>query len=122
VKSESIVEWLGGALFSEDDLKLFIDRSLGFSQDAIDVVAGVAVLFAAALVLRKPVSSIWPLLIVLLLASLNASSDWWMGQGPRPDPHFRQAARDLLVTMAVPMLLMLSARWAPWLYRPPSGR
>jgi hypothetical protein len=110
----------GSVVFTWRDVKLFIEHSVAFSQDAIHVVAGVVILIVAALVLRKPVSSIWPWLVVLLLASLNEFADLWISQWPQRAMQYGEGARDLLLTMAVPTLIMFSVRWAPQLFRPSS--
>jgi diacylglycerol kinase len=119
----AIVERLGagfGALaFAWEDVKLFIQHSVAFSQDAIHVVVGAIILLVAALVLRKPVSSIWPWLVVLLFASLNELIDLWVDQWPERSAQLGEGARDLLLTLVVPTLILLSARLAPQLYRPP---
>jgi hypothetical protein len=119
---KTIVEWFGGAVLSEQDWRTFFEYSVRFSQEAIHVVAAVVILFVAAAALRKPVSSLWPWMVLLLLASLNALGGLGMGQGPQPGVDYGEAARDLLLTMAVPTFLMLSVRWAPGLFRPPSRR
>lgn len=52
-------------------LKDWLVDWFGLDRDAIHVLAGVAILFAAAALLRRPIASPWPWLCVLLIELAN---------------------------------------------------
>lgn len=99
------------------EAKLFVEHSIGFSLDALHVLAGVIVLIAVALLLRKPISNGWPWSIVLAATLANELVDLWVEQWPSPGMQYGESAKDLLLTMFVPTLLLLTARKLPGLYR-----
>ena len=116
-----MLETIWGAVstlaISWEETKRFFEHSIAFSRDALHVIAGVVFLLVAAALVRKPVSNIWPWLIVLALAIVNEFLDLWIQRWPNPGIQYGESAKDLILTMALPTLLMLSARLAPGLYR-----
>jgi hypothetical protein len=55
-------------------LKEFARHALGFSMDALHVMAGVVLLFAIAALLRTSVARPLPLFIVLVIEVINGAS------------------------------------------------
>ena len=104
------------------DVKLFLENSVAVSQDSIHVLASMVVLLAAAALMRRPVSTLGPWLAVLGLACINEVIDHWVARPPVVARHYGESVKDLLLTMALPTLVLLSARLAPGLYRPPRKR
>lgn len=104
-------------IFSWNDSKLFFERSLAFSPDALHVIASVLVQLAAAFVLRKPLSSSWPWFVVFAAALTNEVNDLWIEQWPDAAVQYGEGFKDILLTMFLPTVLMLSTRWLPGLYR-----
>jgi hypothetical protein len=102
--------------------KLFFERTVAFSNDSVHVIGGVLIQLAAALLLRKPLSSWWPWLVVLLLALINEFIDLWVEQWPEPAMQYGEGFKDLLLTMMLPTVLLLSLRVFPSLFRPEKGR
>lgn len=104
--------------------KLFIENSFAFSTDSIHVIAGVLIFLAAALLLRRPVSNWQPWLVVLVLTSINELADLWIESWPSLGRQYGQGAKDVLLTMLLPTLLLLTARSFPRLYAPtkPAGQ
>ncbi|MFS0738133.1 hypothetical protein ABC347_13880 [Sphingomonas sp. 1P06PA] len=92
-------------------IKYEISMATGLAQDALHVHAGILVLLAAALVLRRPVSSPWPWLVVLLIELANEAIDLSnyapgsrsIGEGG--------TVRDIWNTMLAPTVLWLAARY-----------
>lgn len=93
--------------------KLFFEHSVSFSQDAVHVIAGVIILIAVALLLRKPLSSWWPWLAALLFTCINEFIDLWVERWPEPAMQYGEALKDLMLTMFLPTALLLSARLLP---------
>lgn len=111
-------------MWSWQETKLFVEHSSAFSSDSLHVIAGVLVLLVAALLLRTSVSSWRPWLVVLALVLTNEFADLWLQQWPHPGMQYGESAKDLLLTMFLPTILLLAARRAPRLWTrslPPTG-
>lgn len=98
------------------EAKFFLRHSMAFSLDAVHVIAGVVVMIAAALLLRKPVTSSTPWLVVLALSVLNEVIDLFVQQWPHPGMAYGESMKDLLLTMLLPTLLLLTSRSFPRIY------
>lgn len=96
--------------------KHFVEHSITFSSDALHVIGGVVVLLGAALLLRKPLSSIAPWLVVLVQIGLNEFIDIQFPQWPDPLMNYAESTKDLMLTMALPTLLLASARQFPQMW------
>ena len=117
MRFDSFASRLEAAFSSWADAKLFLERSVSVSTEVIHVAAGVLILLLAAAALRKPVSSWQPWLVVLAFAFVNECVDLAVEQWPEPSMQFGEGVNDLLMTMLLPTVLLLTARRAPWLYR-----
>ena len=94
-------------------VKLFFQHASGVSMDALHVVVGVALLFAAAFLLRTSVARPLPLLVVLIFAIINEASDFTVEIWPQLAIQAGEGAKDVLLTLAVPVLIFLVARYRP---------
>ena len=97
--------------------KLFVERALAISNDALHVILGVLVQMVAALVSRRPLSSIVPWLAVLVLTIWNEAVDVWTERWPSAGEQLGEAAKDGLLTLLLPTVLLLAARLRPDLFR-----
>ena len=97
-------------------VKLFIQHASGFSMDALHVIAGVILLFAIAALLRSSVARPRPLLIVLIIEIINEASDFTVEFWPDLGMQLGEAVKDLILTMAVPVMIFLAARYRPRLF------
>jgi len=97
--------------------KIFVEHAIFFSSDALHVIAGVVVWLILALMLRRPASSWRPWLGLLMLVLLNEAVDLWVEHWPIPAMQYGESAKDLLLTMTLPAMLMLTARFRPGLFR-----
>lgn len=97
-------------------VKLFAQHSTGVSMDALHVIVGVALQLLLALVLRSSVARPMPLLVVLALALLNEANDFRVEIWPNPGMQFGEAVKDVVLTMIVPTLIFLVARYRPRLF------
>jgi hypothetical protein len=97
-------------------VKLFVQHASGMSMDALHVVAGVFLLFAIAFILRTSVARRPPLLVVLLVALINEASDFGVELWPQMAMQAGEAAKDVILTMIVPVLIFFVARHRPKLF------
>lgn len=86
-------------------------------KDALHVYAAVCTQFMAAYLLRRPISSVWPWIIVLGLSLVNEFLDVMLGDEPRVQAwQVAGAAHDLLNGMLLPTMLVVLVRAAPFLF------
>lgn len=108
----SALSWLGQAF---SDWKELFEASIGFHNDALHVLAGVLLHFAAALLLRSSLNRPGPWLVVLVLELLNEANDFFVEVWPA-DAAGRQLGeglKDVILTLAVPTVIFLFARYYP---------
>jgi hypothetical protein len=97
-------------------VKLFAQHATGMSMDSLHVIVGTALLFAVALLLRTSVARPLPLIIVLLVEIANEASDFRAEIWPQLAMQAGEAAKDVILTMVVPVLIFLLARHRPTLF------
>jgi hypothetical protein len=97
--------------------KLFLEHSLTIDHDALHVIVGVLVWLVAALLLRRPITSWQPFLWCFAIVLWNETVDLWVEQWPDPGMQYGEGAKDLVLTILVPAILMVSARLRPDLFR-----
>jgi hypothetical protein len=96
-------------------LKIWMEKGSGLDMDALHVHAGVLGLILVALLLRRPLSSLWPWLVMFAAALANEAYDLHYDVWP-PDDRGRQigeGVRDLWNTMLLPTVILLVARYWP---------
>lgn len=111
---------VGWTRLSADDwyqVKLFLAHSSGFSMDSLHVIAGVVAQLAIAFLFRTSVARPLPLLLVLALELVNEASDFRVERWPQPAMQFGESAKDVILTMILPTLIFLVARYRPKLLR-----
>ncbi|HTE85031.1 MAG TPA: hypothetical protein VK821_09875 [Dehalococcoidia bacterium] len=96
--------------------KLFIEHVLTINHDTLHMMFGVVIWLALCLVTRRTIASPYPWLWLLALILWNETVDLWNEQWPHPGQQYGEGAKDILVTMAVPTLLMLAGRYVPTLF------
>src|SRR4051794_30018705 len=97
--------------------KLFLEHSLAIDHDALHVIVGMLVWLVAALLSRRPVTSSVPFLWCLAIILWNETVDLWVEQWPEPGMQYGESAKDLVLTMIVPAIMMVAARLRPDLFR-----
>src|SRR5690349_17434702 len=96
--------------------KHWLQMSGGISMDAMHVLAGVLVQLLIAVLLRRSLRSPLPWLAVLLLALANEAVDLHVDKTwPDRGVQWVESIKDMLITMLLPSLLLMIARWAPGL-------
>ena len=88
----------------------------GLHMDALHVHAGIACQLIAALVLRRSLGSIWPLLTVAAIVLLNEAYDLRSEVWPNRGDQYGESIKDIWNTLLVPTLLMLAVRFVPRLF------
>jgi diacylglycerol kinase len=111
----------GGMLFWYRE-KMFIEHASVISSDAIHVLIGVVIWVAAALVSRRPLATWLPLLAVLALTLLNEAVDLSVERWPSLAMQLGESAKDIILTMGLPTLLMTLVRLRPNLFRTSTRR
>jgi len=97
-------------------VKLFIEHASGISLDALHILVGFAIFLLAAGLLRRSVASPYPWLVTLMLEIGNEAHDFMVELWPDPGSQMGEATKDIMLTMALPTLLMLAARRRPSLF------
>lgn len=99
------------------ELKTGFEQGLPFHNDALHVIAGVAIQLLAALVLRRGISRPGPWLVVAILTLLNEWSDLRAEHWPDLSDQWFESGKDVALTLVLPTLLLLVARLRPKLLR-----
>ncbi len=105
------------AMASWHQSKLFIEHSATIDHDALHVLVGVLLSLAFGLILRRPLTSWLPWLGVLAVILWNEAVDLWVERWPDPGQQYGEGAKDLVLTMFLPTVLMITARVRPELFR-----
>ena len=98
-------------------IKMSIEHSISFSPKALHPIVGVVLQLASAAVLRTSVARPAPWLIVLALELANEWTDLTMEVWPNRSDQIFGSVQDTLLTMVLPTLLLLTARYYPSVLR-----
>ena len=108
---------LTSAMTSWHEGKLFIEHSVAIGHDSIHILVGVLLWIMFGLLLRRPLTASRPWLWLFAVILWNETVDLWIEQWPDPGQQYGEGAKDLLLTMAVPTVIMFAARLRPDLFR-----
>ncbi len=97
--------------------KVFISHVTGISHDAMHIIVGVIAQLVLAALLRKSLASPWPWAIVLLATLANEWNDLYVERWTEQAMQYGEIAKDIALTMLLPSLLLIVARWCPRLMR-----
>lgn len=89
--------------------KDLIAGASGFDRGSLHVLASVPLHVLCALVLRRPLTSLWPWLLVLAIAIGNEAASGY-ADGVLEDWEIPGSLRDLLLVMGLPTFLALALR------------
>ena len=98
--------------------KVWLMAHTHLAQDALHVYVGLLVLVGACMLLRRPLGSLLPLLLVLAAALAGEALDMRIELAKAGQWNWRESVHDVLNTMFWPVLLALLARLR-WLRTPP---
>lgn len=111
----------GMTFFGWYQAKMFIEHASGISMDALHILVGFAIFIIAAQALKRSVASSLPWLATLLLEIGNEAYDFHVELWPNPGSQLGEGAKDVMLTMALPTLLLMLARWRPTLFATDAG-
>ena len=100
-------------------VKEWLEHASGLDMDALHVHAGILCQFTAALLLRKPLRSPIPWLVVLAAILANEVYDYNYEVWPDRGAQFAEGVRDGWNTMLMPTLILLATRFYPRLFTGP---
>jgi hypothetical protein len=102
--------------------KLLFERTAAVSSDAIHVLVGAVLHLLIAAVLRSSVASWRPLAAVAVAQIANELLDFHYDIWPDHVRQVGESIKDCLLTLAVPVMLMVTVRIAPGLFGKAPGR
>jgi hypothetical protein len=103
-------------------VKLFLEHASSVSMDALHILVGFVLFLVAARLLKTGITSPLPWLALLMLELVNEAYDLRVELWPNLVTQLGEGAKDLLLTMALPSLLLITARFRPnWLSGQRSG-
>lgn len=112
-----IWEAVVAGMTSWHEAKLFVEHAVAISHDSLHVIIGVLVWLVVGLVTRRPLSARGPWLWLFAIILWNETVDLWTEQWPHPGQQYGEGAKDLLLTMLVPTVLLFAIRLRPDLFR-----
>jgi len=98
-------------------VKMFIEHASVINSDAIHVLVGVAIWLVAGFVSRRRLAGRLPWLAVLMPTLINEAVDLSVERWPSLAQQLGESAKDVLLTMAVPTVLLAVLRLRPDLFR-----
>jgi len=96
--------------------KLLVEHSIPIEHDALHILVGVLLWLALGVLFRRPLGSWLPWLMVLAVIAWNEAVDLWVERWPSPSQQYGEGAKDLLLTMIVPTMLLAALRLRPQLF------
>ena len=93
--------------------KLFIEHAVTIDHDALHIIVGLLVWLAICFVTRRTIDSWRPWLWLFALILWNEAVDLWTELWPDAGMQFGEGLKDLLLTMLVPTVLLVLARYWP---------
>lgn len=104
------------AMTSWHEGKLFIEHVAAINHDALHIIVGVLLWLGLGLILQRPLSARLPWLWLLALILWNETVDLWVEQWPDAGMQYGECAKDVLLTMFLPTVLLFAVRWRPALF------
>lgn len=96
--------------------KQLIEHASGISMDALHILIGFILFMLAARLFGRPLKSFLPWTALLVLELANEVYDFHVERWPSLASQVGESVKDVGLTMALPTLILLTARWRPgWL-------
>ena len=95
--------------------KLFLEHASGISMDALHILIGFLIFLAAARLMKRTIASPLPWLAVLAMELINEAYDLRVEVWPNRASQWGEGAKDILLTMAIPTLMLVLVRLKPTL-------
>lgn len=103
-------------LSSWNAAKVGFEAWTGAPHNLLHVLVGFAAWLLLAAITRRSLSSWGPLLLTLALAGINEAADLWAEVWPERARQNWELAKDLLLTIGVPLIGFTAARLYPSLF------
>ena len=103
-------------------IKLALSQAMALNMDALHVLIGTLALLLVAAAMRRSIAAWWPWSIVLAAELLNEWNDLFVERWPDLATQLGESAKDVMLTMVLPTLLLLVARYRPALLANPQAR
>ena len=105
------------AIESWHDMKVLIEHATRIEHGTLHVIIGIFVWLLVAALSRRSICSWIPWAALLALILWNEAVDLIVERVPDRAMQYGEGARDLILTMLVPTVLMFAARLLPHLFR-----
>lgn len=112
-----LAQFAVGFLKSWYETKMAIEHASVVSSDALHVIVGVLLWLFVGVLVRRRIATWLPWLIVSAAALFNEGVDLWVERWPSPRQQYTETAKDILLTIVLPTVLMLALRFRPNLFR-----
>lgn len=103
------------------EIKEAVSDATAFSRDTLHILIGCGAHLGVVLIFRTWIGALWPVLLLTLAGLANEygdlTSDYWTN-GLRKY-QWLESAKDMVLTIAIPLLLVLLSRVAPNRFRRP---
>jgi len=111
-------ETLKSVMLSWHEGKLMIEHAVSISHDTLHLIVGMLVWLAAAVLSRRPLRSWVPWNWTFVLIFWNELVDLYAEQWPGIDRgiQYGEGVKDLVLTMLIPTILLLTVRLRPELF------
>lgn len=119
---EQLRQAVTGGMLTWYDAKMFIEHASVVNSDGLHVLIGVLAWLVVAAAFRRSLADRFPWLIILVVTLLNECVDLWAEQWPDKAMQLGESAKDILLTMTLPTVLLLAVRLRPNLFRAPARR
>lgn len=107
--------WLGRGFQSWHDAKILLEHSTSVDHDSLHLLVGALLWVLCATVARRPLRDWLPLFCIFLVILINETVDFWIEIWPEKAMQWGEGAKDIMMTMAVPLVLFTALRIFPWL-------
>ena len=105
-----------GWMSSWYETKMFIEHASIVSSDALHLLVGTLVWILVAALSRRSLAAGFPWFALLAATLLNELVDLWVERWPDPAMQYGESAKDIILTMALPTILLLLVRTRPRLF------
>ena len=109
-------------MFSWYETKMFIEHASFVSSDALHLLVGTLIWLLLAVGLRRSIVAWMPWIVLAIFTVLNEVIDLSFERWPDLAMQYGESAKDVLLTMTLPTVLMLLARLRPGLFSAPGDR
>jgi hypothetical protein len=99
------------------EMKIFIEQATRIEHGTLHVIVGILAWLLAAFMSRRSICSWLPWTVLLALILWNETVDLLVERWPDRAMQYGDCARDILLTMFAPTVLMIAARLRPQLFR-----